>query len=410
MSTALTWWQLPGPAHLIAAVADDLDRGRCAVVALPAHAPVGFYPAIQQALRSLAGQPQRWRFPHLPPLTPPGGHESSPTTPQAWLHRYLPPPEAGPEPPVTPLALAQRPGFGGYRVLLQPSATDAPAWLAWLADYQKALPQVRHAERTLFLLILAGEAAVLMPPPTAGLCCHAYRQQAGPADLALHLQFACPRPPHEPPLLHRMRLSVAAALAPFDVETAVALATAPLPTLLQPLAWLLELAQHRAWPAPAAAFTAKISPPVAKELWAHGIRVIVDGHACLHPAALAQHGDAATLATRIWEGQLPVLLPFLEQRRQALLSQLAERLRPLLPYQNASGETLRRLEEIELGDLFRLCVSSGLVRLEAPTRAEIRLLRDCRNWLAHLEPVPEAEVLALAALQQRGHSLAIYST
>jgi hypothetical protein len=399
--TALSWWQLPGPARLVAAVADDLDRGRCAVLALPAHAPAGFYPAVQQALRSIAGQPQRWRAPHLPALAPPELVDSPPLTPQAWLHHYLPPTEADAAAPATALGLAQRPGFGGYRVLLQPTAADAPAWLAWLAEYQQALLQVRHAERTLFLLVLTGAAALLLPPATAGLPTHAYRHHASTTDLALHLHFTCPRPPHEPALLHRVRLSVAAALAPFDPETAQALATCPLATLLQPAAWLSALAQQRAWPS-SSAFKAKMLPAEAEELWAAGLRVAIDGHPVLHPAALAQHGQLEALATRIWEGQLPVLLPFLEQRRQALLQHLAERLRPLLPYQNASGETLRRLEEIEVGDLFRLCISSGHIRLpEAATRAEIRLLRDCRNLLAHLNPVPEAEVLALAALQQQ---------
>ena len=398
MNTSLTWWQLPGPSLLVAAVSDDLDRGRCAVVGLPAHAPAGFYPATQQVLRALAGQPQRWRCPHLPALAAPSPADAAALTPQTWLHQYLPPPAPDSEIPATALALAQRTGFGGYRVLLQPTAADAPAWLAWLAEYQQALPQVRHAERTLFLLVLTGAAALLRPAPAAGLSHHTYRHQASPADLALHLHFACPSPPDTPPLLHRVRLSVAAAVASFDAETAVALATGPLGTLLQPAAWLADLARQRAWASAPAAGT-KLSAAGAEEQWALGLRAPVDGHPCLHPAALALHGDAAGLATRVWEGQLPVLLPFLEQRRQALLQQLAERLRPLLPYQNASGETLRRLEEIEVGDLFRLCISSGLVRLEAPTRAEIRLLRDCRNLLAHLNPVSEAEVLALAALQ-----------
>lgn len=398
MNTSLTWWQLPGPAQLVAAVADDLDRGRCAVVGLPAHAPTGFYPATQQVLRALAGQPQRWRCPHLPTLVAPGPDEDASLTPQAWLHQYLSPPTPVGEIPASALALAQRAGFGGYRVLLQPTTVDAPAWLAWLAEYQQALPQVRHAERTLFLLVLTGTTAPLRPAPGAGLGHHTYHHQASPADLALHLHFACPSPPDTPPLLHRVRLSVAAAVASFDAETAVALATGPLGTLLQPTAWLAALARHRAWDTVPAA-GGKLSAAGAEEQWALGMCAPVDGQPCPHPAVLALQGDVAGLATRVWEGQLPVLLPFLEQRRQALLQQLAERLRPLLPYQNASGETLRQLEEIEVGDLFRLCVSSGLVRLEAPARAEIRLLRDCRNRLAHLNPVFEAEVLALAALQ-----------
>ncbi len=412
MSSALNWWQLPGPAALVAAVADDLDRGHCAVVALPAHAPPGFYPAVQHALRLLAGQPQRWRAPALPAADPvaagPDSAGSGPdpadpaAVPRAWLHRYLPPPPDQPAavPPPHALALAQQPGFGGYRVMLEPAAAEAAPWLAFVADYQRILPQVRHAERTLFLVLLAGDAATQMPPAGTGLRCHAYRTQAGAADLALHLHFACPRLPAEPPLLHRVRLAVAAAVASFDVATAVALATAPLATLLHPAAWLTALAEHRAWPAAPlpADPTARLSAAAAEALWASGGRAVVDGRACLHPALLARHGATAALATRVWEGQLPVLLPFLEQRRQALVQRLAERLRPLLPYQNASGENLRRLEEIELGDLFRLCVSSGLVHLDAPLRAEIRLLRDCRNQLAHLRPVPETDVLALAAL------------
>lgn len=400
MTTALSWWQLPGPGRLVAAVADDLDRGRCAVLALPAHAPAGFYPALQQALRALAGQPQRWRCPELPALADiaDGSSKAASTSPQTWLHQYLPAEGTPVEPPATTLALAQRSGFGGYRVLLQPTAADAPAWLAWLTDYQKALAQVRHAERTLFLLVLAADAAPLLPPAAPGLSTHAYRDQASAADLALHLHFACPRLPHEPPLLHRVRLSVAAAVASFDVATAVTLATGPLPTLLQPAAWLTELATQRPWPNLMAAFAPKIPGPDAEALWAQGIRANVDGHPCLHPAALAAHGDHTALASRVWEGQLPVLLPFLEQRRQGLLRQLSERLRPLLPYQNGAGETMRRIEEIELGDLFHMCVGSRSMHLEATIRNEIRLLRDCRNRLAHLNPVAEAEVLALAAL------------
>lgn len=80
-------------------------------------------------------------------------------------------------------------------------------------------------------------------------------------------------------------------------------------------------------------------------------------------------------------------------------------------YRNASGETRRRLEEFELGTLFRPYVSSGMVRLEAGLRTEIRLLCACRNRPAHLAPVPEAKILDLARLQPSLNQVTnIYST
>jgi hypothetical protein len=78
------WWTLPGPHHLVEAVADDLDQGKCVVVRLPPQLPAGFYAAVAHHLQWLSSRSPRWQ--QLP------GSEVGEATEEhvlAWLYERL---------------------------------------------------------------------------------------------------------------------------------------------------------------------------------------------------------------------------------------------------------------------------------------------------------------------------------
>lgn len=58
---------------------------------------------------------------------------------------------------------------------------------------------------------------------------------------------------------------------------------------------------------------------------------------CVHSALLALHGRSDLMTSRIWEGQLMVLLPFLERKRQILLARYKDDLLQLLSYIKLPG-------------------------------------------------------------------------
>lgn len=114
------------------------------------------------------------------------------------------------------------------------------------------------------------------------------------------------------------------------------------------------------------------------------------------------HGRADLLVSRIWEGQLIVLLPFIERKRQILLDRYKDDLLQLLPHTKLLGplRTVEVLEiaELELGDLYFLRTKPELQRHGYYLAQELRLLRNCRVDLAHQRIVDEATIDGLLAL------------
>lgn len=394
-----SWWTLPGPHRLVEAVADDLDQGRCVVVRLPQHLPSGFYEAVARQLAWCSSQPQRWRQ-----VTSQAFAGETDDDLLDWLYGRF---ELETEDFVQDKSLGHlccQSVFQGSRVLLQQLQTAAASlWCRFLLSYQHELQNHQLINRTTFLLILEGDTASLAPTPDANLTVHSYGEHTTADDTRLFLRFASTgsATSGEPPLVSHVRQAIAVALAPADPVLALRLVQQPLATLLQPLAYLADHARCCGWETNTDALALpEPAPAVATALWAAGSWARLENRPCLHSAVWALHARVDQLQSRIWEGQLTVLLPFLEQRRHCLLLHYKSELEGMLPHKKRVGnstEKVYELAELELGDLYYLRTKPALAR-HASFGSEVTLLRSCRIELAHQRPVKEECINQLAEL------------
>ena len=86
---------------------------------------------------------------------------------------------------------------------------------------------------------------------------------------------------------------------------------------------------------------------------------------------------------RIWAAQVAVLFPLVERERQCLLD--AHRALWRLPHTRRDGTQIRRLRNLEIGDMAAQAWVSAPLAVERP---RLNWLRRVRNQLAHNEVVP----------------------
>ena len=369
------------------------------VVRLPQHLPTGFYEAVTCHLQWLSSRSQRW-------TRLPGSQvgEASEERILEWIYERigLEADEYISNKSMT--HLCNQTAFQGNRFLLQQLTAEAAAgWGRFLSEYQYALKD-QYVGRSTFLLILEGAATTVAPLPNTNLAVHTYGAQVGADDIRLLLRFTQIRVSQiEPALKCELRQSIVAALALADPELAHQLVGKPFAELLQPTSYLVEYASRRGWQVGTAALPLP-EPPLAlcQELWASGGWVHNVDRPCVHSALLALHGRTDLLVSRIWEGQLTVLLPFIERKRQVLLDRYKDDLLQLLPHTKFLGphKTVEVLEiaELELGDLYFLRTKPELQRHGYHLRQELSLLRNCRVELAHQRIVDEVTIDELLAL------------
>jgi hypothetical protein len=118
----------------------------------------------------------------------------------------------------------------------------------------------------------------------------------------------------------------------------------------------------------------------------------VDGQEVMHSAFLASNGGTSAVHRRVWTGQVGVLLPFVEERRQDLLGLLAGVLQ--VPYRTRFG-VVEDPRDLEIGH-----IESQLHAVTFSGRNDLldlaRKLREIRNCLSHQEPVAAQQLLAPA--------------
>ena len=355
------WWDLPGPGGFVADVADDLRDGRCVTVELPAHAP----PGLPEAVRAALGASWGWRPVAHPDAAPPTDVLYDRCLPGSATERR------------TPRSLVAEEDLEGHVLWVDHAAPPAlPAWRDFLRSYAEAARGQRH-DYARIALCLRGRAPAEGPPIPADLPLATYRWggQARPLDM---LAYAA-RVHHgaEPtPLEQRLAVELVARLAAFDPDAAARLGSLRLQDLHGPLEALRTLAGERGWiPSPAHV--------LAEPTWHLGMCDSPHERPRLHPAFLAAANDVAALDRLVWQAQIAVVFPFLEERRRDLLDVLDPVL--TVPFEHPYG-VVREKADLELGHLYTQLsrlgsqAPSGLLGLAGA-------FRDARNALAHLRPL-----------------------
>jgi hypothetical protein len=179
------------------------------------------------------------------------------------------------------------------------------------------------------------------------------------------------------PLQQRTAVAIIAALAQWDPEVSVTLADLDLERLDSPVSVLSELATQRGWD--------PNEPLTEIERWQRGMCDLVEGRAVEHAALLAVRGDERALNRRIWSGQVGVVLPWIEECRRNLLDRYEGAFRA--GWVRPSGECIEDVLDLEIGDIYAQ-LRAGVLSVGRAELERVRRLRDLRNALAHLEPLP----------------------
>lgn len=364
------WWQLPGPSRFVSQIAEDLRDGRNVVICLPQHAPDGLRGAVRSALEG--GEAWSWHTARVD-----GAMWAEPA--RALFARFVP--DASPSAILNASTLVNEESFAGKIIWLEGIHPGiSRAWKEFLMEYQHACRSRSVLDRTLFCVPLAGDLTI--DPPTSDVCL-SHRHLCGVVgsiDVLLYTSYLL-QERTLPCLEKRVVTAVIASLALWDRDVCDRLVAEETKTILQPASVLREIARERGW--------CVEGGRVPCHSWCSGARDVVDGREKIHSAALAAVGDGRAIERRIWSAEVGVALPFIEERRQEILADLAEVL--TVPFTTRFGEVIDDVHDLEIGHIeAQVAAKSRLVHYR--TRRLVQRLREMRNCLSHLAPL-SAELL-----------------
>jgi hypothetical protein len=123
---------------------------------------------------------------------------------------------------------------------------------------------------------------------------------------------------------------------------------------------------------------------IARAAWHRGMVDDIDGRPMLHPAALVMNDPTREIAHRVWSAETSVLLPFIEEKRRGFLEKHGKCLK--VPFCTAFG-TITDIHDLEISHIdYQLAASRPAI--DGEVRGLVARLREIRNALSHLDPVP----------------------
>ena len=129
--------------------------------------------------------------------------------------------------------------------------------------------------------------------------------------------------------------------------------------------------------------------------WNDGGEDLFNSSRRIHSCCLALRNDDQEILRRVWRGQLVSLFPYIEERRIELAKSLSGFLSQSSFTHHYTGERVD-FWDLDIGPMYFIASKT-----QAPARmkSELRILRDVRHHLAHLQPVPCDQVEALVSFQ-----------
>jgi hypothetical protein len=274
------------------------------------------------------------------------------------------------------------------RNLLWLEGVDNSTWETWkkfLVDYTRAARSTGILDRTVFGLVLSGSLAAQLPGDDTCLSCRQWRGVLDSLDVQL---FAASRLRELElvPVERQIAVATIARIALWDLSLAERLLEEPLESILAPRAVLQAVAAERGWSA----------DDLKTADWHRGMYDAIDGELAIHSALLALSDPERELPRRLWEAQVGVFFPIVEEGRRAVIERLNGSIK--LPIETPFGR-IEDPRDLEIGQIDRQ-ITWNDVRADHATRRLVRCLKRIRDALAHLEPLaPETllvdDVLAL---------------
>jgi hypothetical protein len=248
-------------------------------------------------------------------------------------------------------------------------------WLDFLSEYESACRATPECERTSICLVLEGESALLVSPNAVGIHGVIWDGYASSVDAQLYAAHLIHHR-YQHSLQQRIAVAIIATLSRWDSLCCDFLSQQALDDIVEPERVLKQLARERAWNG------ADCSSDMA---WAKGYTHSFDGKQTASAALLAVR-DVSKLDSLIWNAEVGVMLPFVEERRRELLKRYSNVLQ--VPYPSKFGSLITNKLDLEIGDIADQFRTVGTVSDNERNSAE--RLRKIRNHLSHLEPVPRS--------------------
>jgi hypothetical protein len=361
---AFDCYQLPGPARFMTTLEGDLRQGKSVVLQTPKLLPAGFSKTLRERVREYF----HWEVVDCET-------HCIPEQFTAFIDR-----QSGARPSAAPTpSLYDRPGFGGKGYWLDGVPLDC--WKDWSAFLGMFAHDSRQRELDRSVFVVQGNAShSLTQGEDVLLVARQWDAQVSTSDALLYA-YQILSPACAIGIRGDLRATLCAELALWDFELCGELSRLGLSCLTEPGEFLLSYARSRSWhelPADAP----------DEVLWNEGIVHEIDGRRRLHSAYLAVRRQKSELKRRVWQAELKVLFPFLEEKRVQIVEGFGRHFE--LPYTLEDGRTITEPLDLELGAICRQFAKSP--RVPRKLRDFLRLLRDVRNSLAHLKAIDSAHL------------------
>jgi hypothetical protein len=176
------------------------------------------------------------------------------------------------------------------------------------------------------------------------------------------------------PVHRRLAVSLVAGTALFDPLTSDRLVQEPMRNLMNPRPVLMDIARERGWTANDDAVSG----------WHLGMSDCFEGRIRAHSALLALSDNTNELDSRIWQAEVSVILPYLEEQRREVLSRFGGLLK--LPFTTRFGDVITDAFDLEISQIASQ-IGSISAGVDSRTRRRLGRMASVRNKLAHLEPL-----------------------
>ncbi len=358
------WWTLPGPAKFVSHIVGDMRDGRNIVICMPEFGPKGIRAAVRRSL----GEPGAYQWHNID-----GDLIKNQSTPLNLIYDRIVC-NADPQKVRTVETLVKEETFQGKIIWVENITGNSwPLWKELLVEYEPYARSKSLLDRTLFCCPLEGEIAI---DPIGQDVCLSLRKWSGIVNRLDMLIYAASMLEQRdlPPLQSEIAVMIITGLALWDAEVCDILAQNNIENILHPVNTLREIGGKRGW--------TNDGLPKEEILWHRNMKDIFDGNEEIHSAVLALSGNNRDLNQRIWAAEVGVMLPFVEQQRRMILSEIPTILKK--PFMTRFGEKIEDPLELEIGHIDSI-VANDRIEVRPAIRRMLPILRDIRNRLSHLE-------------------------
>jgi hypothetical protein len=258
-------------------------------------------------------------------------------------------------------------------------------WKEFFSDYGQACQHFPVGRRTVFCVPLSGTLATPAMFRDPLWSQYLWRGVVSSLDMLLFTSSML-QERSITPLQKRVAISVIAKLALWDPEICERLVMAELEEMLNPMRILREVASERKW-GPELYGTNLLS-------WEKGMKDQVDRRWMTHSSILAFETSHKEVNRRIWNAEMSVLLPMVEEGRQNIIETYGENLQ--IPWQANKHKAIYDLYDLEINHI-KNQIHRHVATLDVATQRLVHELTEIRNCLSHLKTISmemlESEIL-----------------